>query len=227
MNGKDMSCVRSGDGLTVHYDGGIAQKATVSSASGKITFELRDGRVLEHNVSNHVFPEPSYLEQFGISISEDGAYFFIQSWGRGLFAFHMEDGALAWQYKLKHAHHLVARKNHVVCLFFGLCVTMIDIATGGLSARFPLSSYNAGLWPVTDDRYLVGPKRGKYFVLNEKLEIVTCIPQGAFNPKGCTTFLLRRAEFTEGGLLISGCEYFEEDNAGDMEQNSFCRIIGL
>lgn len=227
MNINDMSCACNCDGLTVFYDCGIAKKASVSNYSGRITFELRDGRIIEHVINDHILPNPSYLKQFGISISENGEYFFIQSWEKGLFCFHMQDGSLLWHYKTKHAYDLVVRKNHIVCLFFGLCVSVIEISSGKMVSRFPLSSYSTCFVPITDERYIVGPKRGKYLILDENLSIVSSIPIETFNPRGCTTFLLLQAYFTPDGLLISGFEHFGEDNTGNMEQNRFYRLVSL
>jgi len=194
--------------LTVKYKTTPIAEARLESNSSKLTFTYRNGQVITHDITKHVIPSTAYLDQFGISLSEDGTLFFIQSWQKGLFCFDMHSGKLKWHHKLKKAYNLVVLRDTVVCRFAEQCVMELDISTGQMRNRIPLGPETDFL-TIGDTRYLIGPKRMKYQIIDENLNIIASIPYESFNPNDYRTFIINRADSVPGGIEIHGFEYEE------------------
>lgn len=232
MNRHNITCIKNEKCLQIRYDSGIVSKAELVESTGRITFYFKDGQIVECDITAHVFAEIVYLGQFGISIADDGQYFFIQSWEKGLFCFKLQTGQLAWHCKRKRAFDLVIHKNHVVCHFQEQCVEVFEIDSGEILAHYPLG-YATIFRALTDCLYLVGPKRGKYSVINYEMKELVRLPINLFNPHNYDCFLLNQAYLTTGGILISGFEYSTDAdkrrrNAGENihpEEYTFYRIV--
>lgn len=158
MNLHDMTCTVKDHTLEILYAHGPAEKAVVDRFTGIITFHMRDGRTIYADTTKYVFPETSYLQQFGIGITEDGKLFFIQSWEKGLFCFEVESELLRWHYKRKKAYNLVVGKSSVICRFFDHSIEKLDIATGEVIACIPMG-YGTNFHVLTTNLFLVGPQQ--------------------------------------------------------------------
>ena len=209
MNVKDMDTYFDGDiwhrVLHVKYKNGPITEALVEDNPSKLTFFFCDGRVLSHNIAKKFDLNSAFISQFGISVSEDAALFFIQSWGKGLFCFDMQTGDLRWHYKLKRAYNLVVLPDVVICRFMENCVMSLDILTGEMRNRIPLG-YSTKFVPINDNRYLIGPKHGKYYIIDENLSNITTLRSEDLNPNNYETFLLLEANAVPEGIEIHGFE---------------------
>lgn len=206
MNIKDMISSSKGGDLSVTYIRGSVTYAESKEWTNMVTFFDRNDQVSTVDVSNYLKLEHSYQSQFGICLTDDGKFFFLQSWNSGLFCFERETGTLVWHCKRKKPFELVVRNRTVVCRFLDQCVDAFDIDTGNIVAHYPLG-FDTIFRPLTDDFYLVGPKRGKYFVLDGDLSVVGTIPYASLNPNMFDTFIVNEANFVAGGISISGFEY--------------------
>lgn len=221
MNEKVMTiCLRSPK-LIVEYACGIIARTEVDDKSGDVVFLKRNGEVIVHNVSHYVVPEHVYLSQYGLSVTDDGKYFFVQSWEKGLFCFDLQSGCLAWHCKTKRATDLVVLKDSVICHFLEQSVCALDLSTGENLHRVPLG-YATCFFTLTEDYYLIGPKRYVYHVIDSSLRTVARIPMTALNPKSCSYFIMLRADVEHGGIRISGFEH--PPVAGKMPPPEQCRF---
>lgn len=189
----------------------------------ELTFSFRDGRTVMHDIAKYVVPDLPYLDQFGISVTEDGTHFFIQSWENGLFCFDMLSGELKWHHKKKKASHLIILHDVVVCQHRTECVVSLDLLTGAVRKRIPLS-WDSTFLAVNDNRYLIGPKRGKHQIIDEYFNIITSIPCKDFNPNNFRTFIILEVNPAPNGIEICGFEYTETDG-NNMDKHRFSRIV--
>lgn len=233
MNTKNMVISLKDGELTVLYDCGVVQKAVLQDYVGRISFYTRDGTMFSCNISEHVRAEAVFLEAFGISIAENGSCFLIQSWEKGLFCFALPTGELLWRSKKRHAKDVVLLPDRVICWFYEQCVDAMDIRSGEVLVHYPLG-YDTDFLPLNDEFYLAGPKRGKYYVLDRKLEVCEVISYQRLNPALLDTCQIVDAVAVPGGITISGFEYMddyyrEQKLMGnwDMEQYRFSRFVPL
>ena len=206
MNIKDMISSSKGDYLSVAYIRGIITYVESKEWTNVLTFHDRNNKPSTVDVSDYLELDHSYQSQFGVGLTDDGKFFFLQSWKSGLFCFERKTGTLVWHCKRKKPFELVVRDRTVVCRFLDQCVDAFDIDTGDVVAHYPLG-FDTIFRPLTDDYYLVGPKRGKYFVLDGDLSITATIPYASLNPNMFDTFIINEAKFVAGGISISGFEY--------------------
>ena len=233
MNYKNMKISMQDGVMTILYNCGMIQKVILKRFSGTIRFYLHNGDMFSCDISSYLLPDIVYLHSFGISITEDGKYFFVQSWEKGLFCFELPSGTLIWRSKLKKAYELVVRESTAICRFMDQCVEAIDIPTGEVVAHYPLG-WSAKFYPLDDSNYLAGPKRGKYYLLDHQLLVKETIPYQKLNPALLDTCMIIDAEHAPGGMIISGFEYMddyyhEQKLMGntDMEQYRFSRFVPL
>lgn len=229
-----MTCIIRDNYLEIVYDCGSVEKATVDQCTGIITFIMRDGKVIYTNVTDYVLPETAYLKQFGICITSDGKYFFIQSWEKGLFCFELETGSLHWHCKRKKAYNLAVGKHGIICRFFDQYIAKLDIATGEIKAHVPMG-HGTNCYSLTDDMLLVGPKRKMYYIIDHDLKKVAVISESEMNPHLFDSFIITKACLSEDRLLITGYEYSNEDdqiqgNSGrctSIEDHMFYRLVPI
>jgi len=206
MNVKNMKILVEWTKLSIDYDHGTIAHAEIDKETGNISFWGHDGQFISHNVSKYVVPEIAYLSQFGVSITDCGNYFFVQSWEKGLFCFDLRTGTLVWHCKIKRATDLVVLKNSVICHFLEQSVCVLDLSSGEIQYRVPLG-FDTHFFPLTDDYYLMGPKRHIYHLVNSSLKTIAQIPMIALNPNAYDHFIMLRADVDNGGICIFGFEH--------------------
>jgi hypothetical protein len=178
------------------------------SHPGNVVFYFKDGSIKQINIGQYTLPDIPYLKQFGLSISEDSRFFFVQSWEKGLFCFDIQSETLVWHNKRKKAYQLAICGNSVICRFFDDCINKIDIATGSVLSHFPLGAGTSfHVLNKQNSLFLVGPKRSRYYVIDNNLEVAASIPMHMLNPHKYNNFIITSASCTQKGVLISGYEY--------------------
>lgn len=206
MNVKAMTVCLKYPKLIIEYASGVVARTELDETSGDIVFFHKSGEVIVQNVPRHILPGVTYLKQFGISITNDGMYYFIQSWEKGLFCFELQTGCLVWHCKIKRATDLVVLKNSVICHFLEQSVCVLDLSSGEIQYRVPLG-FDTHFFPLTDDYYLMGPKRHIYHLVNSSLKTIAQIPMIALNPNAYDHFIMLRADVDNGGICIFGFEH--------------------
>lgn len=233
MNSRNMTISLRDWELTILYGRGTIQKVVLQDYTGHISFYGDNAESFSCDISEHVRPDAVFLKSFGVSIAEDGSCFLIQSWEKGLFCFALPSGKLLWRSKRKHATHLVLLPDRAICRFEDQCVDAMDIHSGEVLSHYPLG-WNTKFFPLNDEFYLAGPKRGKYYVLDCRLEAREVIAYQRLNPALLDTCQIVDAVAAPGGMTISGFEYMddyhhEQNLVGntDMEQYRFSRFVSL
>lgn len=79
MNKGDMDIDYANRILTVHYKRGEVSSCELDDVSKRIIFRFKNGKEVVHDITDYVVPCGVYLSQFGISATENGEFFFIQS----------------------------------------------------------------------------------------------------------------------------------------------------
>ena len=220
--------------LSISYDSGAISQTDIYSSNAQMVFTFVGGEQLEVDVSDYLPLDIVYLAQFGLSLTDNGEYFFLQSWERGLFCFATRSGELLWHRKEKRASEVVVHRESVVCRYdHRIC--KISISTGELLSAYPISA-EADFVSISDTWILTGPKRNKYLILDENLREIAKIPQKLLNPKAYDHFIIQDAEWTRDGLRITGVEYstamlmqFRQSNQSGYtdELGKFERVISL
>ena len=205
MNFKNYTVSQNEWTLTTAYDHGIIAKTILEKHNGIISFCMRDETVCRVDVTKHLFPDGVFLRQFGISVTENGNFFFIQHWESGLYCFELPSGQLRWKSKLRHPYEIVVHNDIVICHFLDQCVDSFLIGTGEIVAHYPLG-YDKNFLPLSDDYYLAGPKRGRYHILDRNLSICANVPEELFNPSGFSNYIMLEANIHPKGIQISGFE---------------------
>lgn len=210
--------------LAIEYKSGIVRRANIDGDKSEITFEAANGESVCVNVSKHVKLDVTFLCAYGISITDDGLHFFVQSWEHGLFCFALKTGALIWHHDRPKATDLVISKDRVICRFYNQQIVAFLVSTGAILATYPLC-YDSVFIPLSQHRMLVGPKRKRYMILDEDLCQIGCIPASKLNPNAFETFLIQEVNLVDGGWLITGIEYSDEALIQARKSNTLSQLV--
>lgn len=209
MNINDMSIQLTESGFNVLYDCAVIRNAEVNCNIGTIRFTYWDGTSVYVDVSKFVEMQTGYNRQFGITLTDDGKLFFVQSWEKGLFCFHVQTGMLLWHNSQKKAYRLASKGDIVLCQHFGQCISAFDGRTGAIIRKYPLTT-GTTFKPLSQGYYLIGPKRGSYEIIDYNLERRAKIPIAKLNPNAMDTFIIQEASLYKNGITVSGVEYMGE-----------------
>jgi len=77
-----------------------------------IECNFRDG-----TINSFEFPKDNvvYSSQFGISVTQDGKFLFMQTWEDGLFCHETRTGKLHWKSPIKKVRQICLKDNVIVC----------------------------------------------------------------------------------------------------------------
>lgn len=211
-------------GFDVAYNCGIVSNVRFDEHDGNILFFFRDNKFVECNISQTVEINVPYNSQFGISITNNGQFFFIQSWEKGLFCFDVRTSKLIWHINQKRAYDLAVRDKSVICRCYNQFLSLIDIESGKVTLKYPLR-YDSVFCPISDDYFLVGPKRNKYIILDGELNEVVKIPVTQLNPHSHENFIIHKVDFTTEGISMEGVEYSNIMLSNARKTKSINRLI--
>lgn len=224
MDESTMTIMKSLGGFTVEYGCGAIEKVYVSEYTSTLRFYTRSKEESFVDVSQHVELSVGYNSQFGISLTEDGVYFFVQSWEKGLFCFHRQTGKLCWHCKCKHAYKIIVTERILICHFLECCIKAFEIKTGSVIANYPMTVPSVFI-ALGDNSILIGPKRNKMIILSHTLQEIIKIPYNLFNTNMSRVFLLHSAEYSDDGLWIQGMEYSNGEDLKTSEPTMFSRVV--
>lgn len=206
MNTKNMYIQRRVAGFSVSYKDAVICEADVNCDDGEIILTFVDGRRSTVDVSALVELSYAYNSQFGLTLTDDGSYIFVQSWEKGLFCFDTKTGKLFWTNKQKRAGETATHGTTILCHFRGQGIWKLDLHTGAVLKKYPLAEDKI-LKPLSQEHYLAGPKRGYYEILDGGLEREARVSEALLNPNGLDTFIIQDAFLIAGRLMIEGVEY--------------------
>lgn len=216
MNKQNMKCFHDNDSsgiyriLVVEYNCGNISRSVVHGDSGCVSFYYRDGSEHQVNVSRKIKFSRAFIKQYGIGITEDEKYFFLPRWESGLYCFELKTGKMIWKSTRRHPREYIVRNDTVICFFADQAVEVLSLTDGSSVMRYPFS--NGRLFrALSDDLFLLGPKRDKYILLNEQLNVVLSIPGSVINPHRYDSFGVLSAALVEDRLRISGYEYWRAE----------------
>ncbi len=194
-------------GFNCQYNAFQVDTAEIRYKDNSITF-VKDDKRWTIYLSGKAKFEP-YQEQYGITISNN--CFFLQSWEKGLFCYHIITGELLWQTRICHAGELfLSEQNYVICFFENYGVAKIDIETGEIIQLFKTSASPCCFWEIGVNRYLLGPIGKKYRILGKDLMTICEIKSNAINPNQFVTCIIHHASLTGNMLNLEITEYSNE-----------------
>ena len=208
------------DRVETIYDSGPIQTSEFRDHSGEISFFFSNGDVFHVDISKHVKLYYAFHGSYGISVSNDGKFFYVQDWSKGLLCFEISSGKLVWQHKQKRATHLILQDHTLICRFMEKYLALIVAATGEILNTYPITTYNCVFQILNDHCLLVGPKRGKFVLLDSQLQKIATIPSHIMNPHMHDYFSIMHAYLDDDGITISGDEYSFSQTNGAQVPNS-------
>jgi len=91
--------------------------AHVVANSGKPDIYIIEVSFRNGTVVNFEFPKGDhvYIRQYGISVTEDGKYLFLQTWRDGLYCYETATGKLHWKSKINRVQRIYPKDDVIVC----------------------------------------------------------------------------------------------------------------
>ena len=142
--------------------------------------------------------------------------FFVQTWEKGLFCFDLKSGNMLWHNSTIHAEDVfLASPNTIICFFRNFGIKIIEIVSGKELATFTIKTDAAGFWRASEKRFLVGPIRHFYYLIDEKLLPKYKVKESIINSDNDDYFILHDASLVDDATLkvtITACSYSKLDD---------------
>lgn len=171
---------------------------------GTLELFYTDGRMQEIKID----ADP-YQAQFGFPVSKDGTMLFWMSWEKGIIAYHIPSGEIAWRYKTTRIFDIFVYSDYIIAGKYGEALLKFDLKTGQLLNKVKGPSLEH-FWQLAAPYVMVGTIRGKTCIVNtETMEIVRAYSDkenNPFNPYKCFYFKIHKAEWKDGKMLLVGHE---------------------
>ena len=181
-----------------------------------VVIEYRDGRVFEWLEKNDL--NNAYNGQFGLSVSLDGRFVFVQSWEKGLFCYNAQTGDLVWRSKRRFGiTNIYVNEKTVLCHQHDKALQLLDIETGEvIKEKTPARDW--GFTYLKEGYIICHTSARKWEIIRtEDLETVEEIPDKLFGKGEWCINSIRLTE--EGKLVWRGFqnEFDDSDNDNDSE----------
>ena len=175
-----------------------------------LEIEFVDGRSILYPLPKQFVPV--YMEQYGISVSEDGELFFLQDWYArgGLSCYEINTGKQIWRLNKRHARETYVDGDYILCFFDDTDkggVARISIKTGEIIKRYPCGGVGS-FYKISKDRYLLPPRRNICVISDAELEIFYKVPWSIISKRG---FFDHCARLEGTVLTIKGMESSKEE----------------
>lgn len=167
-------------------------------ASAMVVIEYRDGRVFEWSEKNGL--SHAYNGQFGLSVSLDGRFVFVQSWEKGLFCYNAQTGDLVWRSKRRFGiTNIYVNEKTVLCHQHDKALQLLDIETGEvIKEKTPARDW--GFTYLKEGYIICHTSARKWEIIRtEDLETVEEIPDKLF---GKGEWCINSIRLTEEGKLV-------------------------
>ena len=186
------------------------------NAPTTVVIEYRDGRVFEWLEKNDL--NNAYNGQFGLSVSLDGRFVFVQSWEKGLFCSNAQTGDLVWRTKRRFGiTNIYVNEKTVLCHQHDKALQLLDIETGEvIKEKTPARDW--GFTYLKEGYIICHTSARKWEIIRtEDLETVEEIPDKLF---GKGEWCINSIRLTEKNKLVwrgFQNEFDDSDNDNDSE----------
>lgn len=108
-------------------------------ASKSIAVHFRNSLVYKWDFPFNI----AYIGQFGVSVSHDGKYIFVQSWESGLCCLNSQSGEKLWRTKSKRGITSVfVNKKTLLCCQHERAIQLLDISSGAVIKELRTTAYD-------------------------------------------------------------------------------------
>lgn len=157
---------------------------------------LRSG---EHHAWNTKYVD-AYTSQFGIAVSNDGKYVFLQTWENGLFCFDARTGNKIWRTKSKRGiTDTFVLDDAILCQQHDRALQLLDVNTGAVITERRVSSWG---FTAIDHKHIICRTRAKQWDLIEAASLKTI---RSFSDKeftdGHEDYCVNRIELGDNGTI--------------------------
>ena len=163
-----------------------------------VIIEYRDGRVFEWLEKNGL--SNAYNGQFGLSVSLDGRFAFVQFWEKGLFCYNAQTGDLVWRTKRRLGiTNIYVDEKTVLCHQHDRALQLLDIETGEVvKEKTPARAW--GFTYLQEGYIICHTSARKWEIIRTKdLETVEEIPDKLF---GNGEWCINSIRLTQDGKLV-------------------------
>ena len=172
--------------LTTAYFGGAIEQVRVTHPEWEAPHEVE---VLFRDGSRYHWPNfqvsVAYNGQFGISVSKDGQFLFVQTWEKGLFCYDPRTGNRLWRTKRRLGiTNIFVNDTTLLVHQHGKALQLLDLETGEvLKEKKPARAW--GFYPL-DAQHLICQTCAKHWeiIRAADLETVRIIPKKHFPGDG-------------------------------------------
>lgn len=163
-----------------------------------VIIEYRDGRVFEWLEKNGL--SNAYNGQFGLSVSLDGRFAFVQFWEKGLFCYNAQTGDLVWRTKRRlGVTNIYVDEKTILCHQHDRALQLLDIETGEVvKEKTPARAW--GFTYLQEGYIICHTSARKWEIIRtEDLETVEEIPDKLF---GNGEWCINSIRLTQDGKLV-------------------------
>ncbi len=229
-----MEIVNFSGGFKTRYFTGRIKESVAHYDTNSVWFNYSSGDRIQAMLPAQIEID-FYNSQFGINVTQDGRYFFVQSWDRNkIYCFRITDCRKMWETKIRHPYGLCVRDEFLICYAMHDGVYRIELDKGTVVAQFKCA-YTRFFGFLCDSLFLIGPLRNTYKVMDFDFRQISSISTDIINPNHYDTFIMTEASLVGKSLRLAGFEYNSTDLDGlsyqeqdEVTQNStFHREIEL
>lgn len=167
-----------------------------------------------------------YQEQYGILLSIDEKYVFVQDWDAGVFCYSIHDKSLIWKNKKKKCEYLMANDDALFAFIRRKGIVKFNLVTGEIIEEYKLPA--EFFCQIDNDFFFIGPIKKKWFVMSVRdMTVLYEIPDRRVNPQNCISFIVNTAYIQDKKLIISGFEQTEEEMFRTEEMRNYEYTIDL
>lgn len=163
-----------------------------------VIIEYRDGRVFEWLEKNGL--SNAYNGQFGLSVSLDGRFAFVQFWEKGLFCYNAQTGELVWRTQRRFGiTNIYVNEKTVLCHQHDRALQLLNIETGEVvKEKTPARAW--GFTYLQEGYIICHTSARKWEIIRtEDLETVEEIPDKLF---GNGEWCINSIRLTQDGKLV-------------------------
>lgn len=206
--------------LTTSYAAGIIEQVKITHPNWEAdhAVEILFGDGSRYHWTNSVM-SIAYNGQFGISVSRDGRFLFIQTWDKGLLCYEAKTGNQVWRTKRRFGiTNIFVNKSSVLVHQHDKALQLLDIETGEvLKEKKPARAWG---FYMLDEHHLICQTCAKHWeiIRAEDLETVETVPASKFPDRPwCVRNVylenkkIRYEAFRDGGMK-DGVHLTEIDN---------------
>lgn len=171
--------------------------------------------------------KPAYNRQYDTPVSVEHNLLFVPSWEKGVSAYDLRDGSMAWRKGPGKVRQMVVSGGLLVSGIFGRGIIVRDMVSGNPEHEMKMTSVE-DVFYLGDGLALIGPRRSSFYVVSlPELNIVQEVDRRILNPDRCLSHILNNVWVNDRSLVISGWEEFPDMDHTVSGRRDFRRCIPL